>query len=118
MGATIVLGFLLLVFVLMGTQIFDSFMGFPFAARIFLVCLLLLPFGICLGVYFPCGLQLISKNYESTIAWAWGINAGFSVLGSMLAIFIAQFYGFNAVLLLALTTYLIGVLAFFRLAKI
>ena len=45
-------------------------------------------------------------------AWAWGINSGFTVLGSTVTLVIAQFLGFNVVLLLAASLYLAAPLAF------
>lgn len=114
---TLLLCLLLFLLVSVGTGILDRFMGSSFAGRVFVSCLLLFPLGICLGMFFPAGLQLIGRNYRETIAWAWGINCGFSVLGSMGAIILAQWSGFNSVLLLAIATYLIALLAFERLKQ-
>ncbi len=99
-------------FVVAGTNIFDIFMGLSFLLRILIVSLCLMPIGFLLGIFFPAGLSLFNKNYNEAIAWAWGINSGFSVLGSILSIILAQFLGFNAVLLLAATFYFIASLAY------
>jgi len=100
-----------------GTQVYDRFLFYPFWAKVLLVALIIFPLGFSLGLYFPSGLQLISKKYKDTIAWAWAINGGFSVLGSILSIIIAQFFGFNDVLYLAAVVYFIGLLAFRKLEK-
>ncbi|MFC1624719.1 hypothetical protein ACFL28_05395, partial [Candidatus Omnitrophota bacterium] len=102
----------LIAFVSFGTQIVDYFLYLSFILRILIVCLILAPLGICLGMFFPSGLQVISQDCRETIAWAWGINCGFTVLGSMLAIILGQFYGFNAILLMAVILYLIAIVAF------
>jgi len=115
--SSLILTLLIFLMVHLGASIFDYFMKFSFIQRTLIVCLALLPFGICLGTYFPLGLKIIGRRSDGAIAWAWGINAGFSVLGSMLAIVIGQFQGFNEVLLLALFVYLIACLAFNRLFK-
>lgn len=102
----------LIIIVSLGTRVFDYCMVLSFMWRVVVVSLILLPLGLCLGMFFPSGLKLISKNYSETIAWAWGINCGFTVLGAILAIILGQFYGFNVILLLAALLYFIGMLAF------
>jgi hypothetical protein len=87
-----------------------------FWLRAVIVGLLLLPVGLCLGMYFPTGLRLFGKSYPSTIAWAWGLNCAFSVLGSILSIILAQYFGFNFILVLALGIYVAGSIAL-ELAK-
>src|SRR5690348_10503865 len=91
--------------ILAGTRVFDLFMGCSFLSRVFIVGLLITPVGLLLGTYFPLGLRMVGKNNQDTIAWAWGLNCGFSVLGSILSIIIAQFSGFDMVLLLACMAY-------------
>jgi spermidine synthase len=100
-----------------GTTIYDHFMAYVFPIRVLLVSSLLFPLGFCLGVFFPLGLQLVSNRYSNTIPWAWGINCGFSVLGSILSIILAQFIGFNAILLLASTIYLTALLSFNKMIQ-
>ncbi len=115
-GLLIVL--MLAIFVLSGVRSLDPFVGLPLAKQIMIVASILLPLGILLGVFFPSGLELVSKNYQETIAWAWGINAGFSVLGSILAIILAQFLGFHMILLMGGIIYLIAVLAFRQMVEL
>jgi hypothetical protein len=73
--------------------------------------------GICLGVFFPTGLQRVGSLHPDAVPWAWGINSGFTVLGSTLSICIAQFLGFNVVLSLAAAFYLIAPLAYRGLCR-
>ena len=109
--------FYLILLVQCGTQVYDRFLFYPFWAKVSLVASIIFPLGFSLGLYFPSGLELIGKKYKDTIAWAWAINGGFSVLGSILSIIIAQFLGFNNVLYLAAAVYLTGLLAFRKLEK-
>lgn len=99
-----------------GTAINDLLMPFSFLLRIVCVSLIILPLGLLLGVFFPLGLGLIQADHKEALPWAWGINCGFSVLGSILAIIIAQFSGFNFVILLACLIYFCAWLAFARLS--
>jgi hypothetical protein len=101
----------------LGSTVLDMAVGLPFVARVLLVILLLAPLGIFLGAFFPSGLKIVSKHGPSATAWGWAINCGFSVLGSMLAIILAQFMGFTAVLLMAVVVYLLAVLSFQRLVS-
>lgn len=114
---TVLLVAYVIALIALGTRIYDAFMPFSFINRIFLVAALIFPVGILLGAYFPCGLRLIGSGHKDAIAWAWGINCGFSVFGSILAIIIAQFQGFNAVLMLACVVYLLALLAYRGMLK-
>lgn len=76
----------------------------------FLVFLL----GLMLGMPFPTGLYLLSKELSYTIAWAWAINAYMTVLGSMLSIIIAISFGFLTVLICAFICYLIAFITILR----
>src|SRR4029453_18474183 len=94
------------VWLILGAGLFDLFMSHGFLVRSLVVMASVFPLGILLGIYFPFGLELVGSRYEQTIPWAWGINSGFSVLGGILSIILAQLVGFNAVLMLACLVYL------------
>ncbi len=66
-------------------------------------------------MYFPTGLMLVGSRDSSRVPWAWGINSGFTVLGSTITIMIAQFFGFNVVLLAAAALYLVACIAYWTL---
>lgn len=99
-----------------GARWLDSFMGLAFVWRVLLVVLAFLPLGFCLGLFFPSGLQVVGAYSKEAIAWAFAINCGFTVLGSMLAVILAQFWGFRVTLLLAAAAYSVAGLVFSRLA--
>jgi spermidine synthase len=103
------LGYVLL-FELFWPYYFNRFIGLAFQMRILLATVLLAPFGVFLGVFFPSGLMLIKEDQKELIAWAWGLNCGFSVLGSILSIIIAQFLGFSFVIRVACGIYALAVL--------
>jgi hypothetical protein len=104
--------------VLGGTRILNLIVHAEFPVRMAVSVLLLLPIGAVLGCYFPAGLELIGKTGPEAVAWAWGINLGFTVLGSALSIVIAQFAGFNTVLMIAAGCYILAALAYFPMRKI
>jgi hypothetical protein len=53
-----------------------------------------------------------SRRYEGErgvlLAWAWGMNGLFTVIGSALTVFLALFYGFAATLSIATCTYIVA----------
>jgi len=93
-----------------------SLVGLPFAAKLVVSALLLVPLGLAMGVPFPHGLRALAQassaglpepgeSSENLIEWAWAMNAAASVLGSVLAIAIAIRFGLNSTLLCGATAY-------------
>ena len=89
----------------------------PVSARIILSVILIMPLGILLGMPFPSGIQLISKQAPGLIAWAWGVNGFFTVIGSVLALMLSMMIGFQAVLWIAIAVYLLSMFFIFKAAK-
>ena len=85
--------------------------------RMGIAAALLVPMGIALGIPMPTGLRLLSSHAADMVPWAWGMNGAFSVLGATLSIFIAMNWGFQATLLAASVTYLLGLAAFLLAAR-
>jgi spermidine synthase/MFS family permease len=76
--------------------------------RVILAVLLIMPLGILLGMPFPSGIQLISKQVPALIPWAWGVNGFFTVIGSVVALILSMMVGFQAVLWIAIVVYLLS----------
>jgi hypothetical protein len=76
-----------------------------------------MPFGILLGMPFPSGIQLINRQAPALIAWAWGVNGFFTVIGSVLALILSMMIGFQAVLWIAIAIYLLSLLFIFRATR-
>lgn len=74
---------------------------------IFSICLIG-PLAFFMGMPFPLGIDLLRRCHPSFIAWAWGINGYTSVVSAILATCLAITFGFNTVILLAVTIYLFG----------
>ena len=73
--------------------------------RIAFAVTLIVPIGILLGMPLPGGMRLVAINRADIIAWGWGINGAFSVLGATLAVFIAMNWGFSITLCAAALMY-------------
>ena len=77
-----------------------------------------------MGMPFPTGLRALAsipvpefptadqfeENQENAVEWAWAMNAGSSVLGSVLAMVIAIQFGLNVALACGAAAYLIAIL--------
>jgi hypothetical protein len=73
--------------------------------RIAIATGLVAPLGILLGMPFPAGLRVVGVEAPSLIAWAWGVNGFFTVIGSVLAMIVGMVSGFTAVLVVGGTCY-------------
>jgi hypothetical protein len=96
-----------------------SFVGLPFAARLVISAILLVPLGFAMGVPFPTGLRALAQapsaglpdqglSSENSIEWAWAMNAAASVLGSVLAIAIGIRFGLKSTLLCGAVAYAVA----------
>jgi len=116
----IVAAILLYVFILPG--LLNTLVGLPFIAKMMVSAGLLAPLGFAMGMPFPTGLRALalspgrdrsaaSKNEvtENAVEWAWAMNAGASVLGSVLAMVIAIQFGLNMTLACGAAAYLLAV---------
>ncbi len=102
-------------------QILDSLVGLPFTAKLLISAAILAPLGFAMGMPFPTGLRALgsapapefpTNRKESAVEWAWAMNAGSSVLGSVLAMVIAIQFGLNATLACGAFAYLSAILLF------
>ena len=67
--------------------------------------------GLLMGIPFPSGLSVVKGIEPSFVPWAWGINASFTVIGTILALLLALNIGYAFVLFIAALAYLIAALA-------
>lgn len=93
--------------------LFQTFIGAGFTIRLALSVLTISLFGFFMGFPFPSGIRLLESYDRTLIPWGWAANAFFSVLGSIAALMIAIWGGYDLVLLLAGGCYLLT-LAFNR----
>src|SRR5207244_11463017 len=85
----IVSALLLYVFIL--PALLNALVGLPFAAKLIVCGVLLVPLGFAMGMPFPTGLRAFSSKPslpgqaadENAVEWAWAMNAASSVLGSV-----------------------------------
>jgi hypothetical protein len=101
-------------------SITDSLQSSSLGVRVLVAVLVLAPLGVCLGIFMPLGLRLVSgltDHGEEYTAWGWAVNGFFSVIGSVLTTILSMTFGFGPVQLAALVIYAVAVLAFLRLRR-
>ena len=79
--------------------IIDLAIPAPLLVRVLAAVAILMPIGVLLGMALPGGMRLLASTRQDIVAWGWGINGAFSVVGATLAVFIAMNWGFSVTLL-------------------
>ncbi|HKA23798.1 MAG TPA: hypothetical protein VKF80_02325 [Candidatus Eisenbacteria bacterium] len=72
-----------------------ALIGLGRPARVLVAVFVLAPVGFLLGTAMPLGLARLSAGRATLVPWAWSVNGGTSVLGSVLAMVIAINNGFT-----------------------
>ncbi|HXW90192.1 MAG TPA: hypothetical protein VEK33_06560 [Terriglobales bacterium] len=113
----VVIAAVLGLYALLLTPLFKQCVGWPMVGKLGISAALLVPLGFAMGMPFPFGLRALAKptgraseESENALEWAWAVNAGSSVLGSVLAVFIAIQLGLNATLAGGSAAYLCALL--------
>jgi spermidine synthase len=112
---------MLYVFILPG--LLNALVGLPFPAKLLVSAALLVPLGFAMGMPFPTGLRALAsvpvpefpvaakgEFQGNAVEWAWAMNAGSSVSGSILAMVIAIQFGLNFTLGCGAAAYLTALL--------
>ena len=73
--------------------------------RIMAASLMIFPIGFFLGMPFPLGVLAIRERPAGSVAWAWGTNGLFTVVGGLVGMLSSVAWGFNTTLLGALGLY-------------
>ena len=100
--------------------IVDAFIASPLPLRIVTAVAFVAPLGLVLGALMPIGLATVSalSPYDRQyIAWAWAVNGFFSVMSSILATMLSMTFGFQAVLMIGMGVYAVGILALMRIPE-
>ena len=102
------LSLIALLYVWMLPHVFDHFLASRDTVKVIVSIGLIGPLAFFMGMPFPLGITLLKPHSPNLTAWAWGINGCASVVSAILAPCLAISYGFNAVILLAISVYLIS----------
>ena len=108
LGGIIVIGLVCLAVV---TPLIVWAVPFSRGVRIGIAIGVIVPFGMVLGIPMPAGIRLLRQRAPQMVTWAWGMNGALSVVGGILAIFIAMNWGFQVTMFASAAAYLVGLAA-------
>jgi spermidine synthase len=97
--------------------IFNRFLSSPDAVRMMVAAAMMFPLGFFLGMPFPLGILVAERHPAGAVAWAWGLNGLFTVIGSLGSVLLGLAIGFQATILVALAIYVAAFLAFAGLRR-
>ncbi len=100
------------------TSLFDALLPFTLATRILFAALIIFPAGFFMGMCFPLGILAVRKQPQGTIAWAWGMNGLFTVIGGIVSVLLSINYGFNITLFVGMVIYIAAFFFFGKLRQI
>ena len=98
--------------------VFNFFLASPLIHRILVACLLIFPLGFFLGMPFPLGILTLQHLPKGAVAWAWGMNGLFTVIGALASVILSITWGFQVTLLIASLQYVVASLAFARVRSV
>jgi spermidine synthase len=90
-------------------------LGLPVVGRILASAAMMFPVAFFLGMPFPLGILAIAHKPRPVVAWAWGMNGLFTVVGGFLSMLISIAFGFNVAITFALGLYALAFALFKRL---
>jgi len=90
-------------------------LALPLPGRMLASSLMMFPLGFFLGMPFPLGILAISNQPRGAIAWAWGMNGLFTVVGGFVSVIVSVLFGFNFAIIMALAIYGLAFSVFPRL---
>ena len=101
------LGALLLVLNLLLEPILHGALGLPFAARVLIALVLLVPPGFLMGFAFPSGMVRFG---DADKPWFWAVNGAAGVLASVASLGLAMMVGFAKVVMIGAALYIVAAL--------
>jgi hypothetical protein len=98
--------------------VFNFFLASALFIRILVACILIFPLGFFLGMPFPLGILTLENLPRGAVAWAWGMNGLFTVIGALAGVVLSITWGFQVTLLIASFQYVVALLAFARIRSV
>ena len=97
--------------------ILPATIGWPWAVRVAVMILSSAVLAFPMGFAFPLGIGAVNRSNASAIPWAWALNGGGSVLGSIVAMSISMAVGYRATLGAGVLAYALAALLIWRLGR-
>ncbi len=80
-------------------------MPHPIPVKIVYSIVLLSPLYLLMGMPFPLGLRIVSREAEKDVIWMYAVNGGGSVMGSIIGMILAFSFGFSSAFLAGFLIY-------------
>lgn len=111
-GAVLVAGLAVLAGVVLASLV-RGWIVLSLPIRMALSAVIVAVFGLGMGLMMPLGIRLLTRHDADMIPWAWGINGGMAVIGTVGATVLAINYGFGITFYVGAVLYVVaGVLGF------
>lgn len=78
---------------------------------------LLFPMAFLMGMCFPTGIRVLAEGRSRLIPWAYGVNGGASVLGSVITVALAMSLGFAKVQWISTALYVVAAVLMVRMLR-
>ena len=88
--------------------IFEAMVRASITVRVIISVVIIAIPSFFMGIPFPYGIMKINTPEDSTrylVAFSWGVNGFFSVLGSILVVMLSMSYGFKVVFIIGALLY-------------
>jgi MFS family permease len=95
----------LLLYAVFLSPVLSALLVLSFGWRLVLCVLFLAPLAFLMGFPFPLGLKGVSRQAESLIPYAWGVNGYCSVMSASMAVLLAIELGFVVLFILSILMY-------------
>jgi len=82
--------------------------GWPLPVKIAITVMLIAPVGFLMGMPFPTGLTRLEEHQQTSVRWAWSLNAASSVMGSAGAVVCSIYFGLIQTLLIGGALYVVA----------
>jgi hypothetical protein len=97
-----------LLYVVLLPMILSNLVGQAFVVKLLVSAVLIAPLGFLMGMPFPTGLRALAEADDQRAEWAWALNGGATVLGSVSAMIIAIHFGLNVTLACGALAYVLA----------
>ena len=106
----VIIAALTLLIGLLSPALFSSLARLEILWRVVISVVLIAPLAFFMGIPFPYGMSRITNNTKYLVAYGWGVNGFFSVMGSVLVVMLSMSYGFSVVFILSACLYIAAML--------
>jgi hypothetical protein len=105
----VIIAALTLLIAFLNPLIFETFVRASIGWRVIISVIIIAVPSFFMGIPFPYGIKHIQGDENTSrylVAFSWGVNGFFSVIGSILVVMLSMSYGFKTVFVIAALTYL------------